>query len=188
MFLVSRPSPREVDRFLAASAALPLSYEPVGIAARGAPGFCLDRHEQLLGHGAEAFARARSALTAWKHFDLGWVEIFPPAASIEPGTIVAVLVAHLGFWSLNGCRVLYPVVSADGGEFGFAYGTLTNHAEMGEEIFKVVFKPESGAVSYSISAASRPRAWLARCGYPVTRSLQARFRHDSARALARAVT
>src|SRR6188768_3076153 len=39
-----------------------------------------------------------------------------------------------GFWSLNGCRVLYHL---DGGDtrFGFAYGTLTNHAEAGEELF-----------------------------------------------------
>ena len=69
-----------------------------------------------------------------QHSEIGWVEAFPRDASIESGTVVAVLIRHLGFWSLNGCRVLYHL---DGGDtrFGFAYGTLTNHAEAGEELF-----------------------------------------------------
>jgi uncharacterized protein (UPF0548 family) len=106
---------------------------------------------------------------------------------VTVGTVVVVLVRHLGFWSLNGCRVVYLVGAADGPEFGYAYGTLTNHAESGEEIFKVSLHADTQEVSYSIRAVSRPRAPLARLGYPITRVLQARFRRDSASALARAV-
>ncbi len=134
-----------------------------------------------------AFERAKVALTAWKHFELGWVEVFPALAGISPGTVVAVLVRHLGFWSMNGCRVVYSIAGDDPREFGFAYGTLPNHAECGEESFKVSLRPDTGEVSYVIRAASRPRALLARLGYPVTRSFQARFRRDSAAALARAI-
>ena len=43
------------------------------------------------------------------HFDMGWVEAFPAQQSIEAGTDVAVLIRRLGFWSLNGARVLYGV-------------------------------------------------------------------------------
>lgn len=39
--------------------------------------------------------------------------------------------------------------------------------------------PESGEVIYRIRTVSRPRALLARLGYPYTRLLQARFRRDS---------
>jgi uncharacterized protein (UPF0548 family) len=115
------------------------------------------------------------------------VEVFPTLAAVAPGTVVAVLVRHLGFWSMNGCRVVYEIAGDDSREFGFAYGTLTNHAEIGEEIFKVSLHPGTGEVSYVIRAASRPRALLARLGYPVTRSLQARFRRDSAAAITRAI-
>jgi hypothetical protein len=59
--------------------------------------------------------------------------------------------------------------------------------KIGGEIFKVSLRPGTGEVSYVIRAASRPRALLARLGYPVTRSLQARFRRDSAAAIARAI-
>ena len=107
-------------------------------------------------------------------------------AAVVPGTVVAVLVRHLGFWSLNGCRVVYGIAGDDSREFGFAYGTLTNHAEIGEEMFTVSLRPRTGEVSYLIRAVSRPRALLARLGYPVTRSLQARFRRDSAIAMTRA--
>ncbi|PYS27408.1 MAG: DUF1990 domain-containing protein, partial [Acidobacteria bacterium] len=61
------------------------------------------------------------------------------------------------------------------------------HAEMGEEIFQISISPGSEEVSYRIRAASRPRAALARIGYPITRLLQSRFRRDSIAAMRRAV-
>ena len=101
--------------------------------------------------------------------------------------VVAVLVHHLGFWSVNGCRVVYGIGDLrTGANFGFAYGTLTNHAEMGEEIFEVSMT-ESDDVIYRIRAASQPRAFLARIGYPYTRISQARFRRDSVAAMKRAI-
>ena len=101
---------------------------------------------------------------------------------------MAVLIRHLGLWSLNGSRVLYQVGSLDDKDhFGFAYGTLVNHAEAGEELFEVFIDPETDEVVYRIRAASRPRAVLARLGRPVARALQARFRRDSTAAMARAV-
>ena len=187
MFLRHRPSPLEVEAFIAASRQLPLSYEPVGLAKQDRAGFRIDEQEVVIGHGEEAFVRAKVALTEWRHFELGWVQVFPASASVAPGTVVAVLVRHLGFWSMNGCRVVYSIAGGGPAEFGFAYGTLTNHAESGEEIFKVSLHPGTGNVTYLIRAASKPRAVLAMLGYPVTRSLQARFRRDSAAAIARAI-
>jgi uncharacterized protein (UPF0548 family) len=187
MFLGHHPSPLEVDTFIAASRQLPLSYAPIGLAGQDEAGFQVDEQEVVIGLGKAAFDRAKVALTEWRHFELGWVEVFPTVAAVAPGTVVAVLVRHLGFWSMNGCRVVYEIAGDGSREFGFAYGTLTNHAEIGEEIFKVSLSPGTGEVSYAIRAASRPRALLARLGYPVTRSLQARFRRDSAAAITRAI-
>lgn len=188
MFLAHRPTQREIEEYMAASNHLPLSYEQVGIARESPKGFTVDEASAVIGNGRQAFEQARIALTKWRHFDLGWVELFPRDASIEPGTIVAVLVHHLGFWSLNGCRVVYGIGDVQtGATFGFAYGTLTNHAEMGEESFEVLMEPESEEVVYRIRAVSKPRAALARIGYPVTRVFQERFRRDSISALQRAI-
>jgi uncharacterized protein (UPF0548 family) len=97
---------------------------------------------------------------------------------------VAVLIRHLGFWSLNGCRILYSVGSLDDvARFGFAYGTLTNHAESGEELFEVSVDPQTDEVIYRIRAISWPQATLARVGQPVVRVLQERFREQSAAAM-----
>jgi len=187
MFLIRRPPVRQIERFLAASSDLPLSYEPIGLARTSATGFSVDEQVGTVGRGPETFARAVAALQAWKQFDVGWIQIFPAGAAIAPGTVVAVLARHLGIWSLNGCRIVYLTGNAGTDQFGFAYGTLTNHAEAGEEIFSVALDASSGDVTYTIRAVSRPRATLARLGYPLARRLQARFRADSLAAMRRAV-
>ena len=186
MFLIRPPSTRQIERYLSASRELPLSYAPVGLARTSATGYSVDGQVGLLGRGPEAFERAVSALQAWKQFDVGWIKIFPAGAAIAPGTVVAVLAHHLGTWSLNGCRIVYLTGTADTPEFGFAYGTLTNHAERGEEIFRVALDARSEEVTYTIRAVSRPRAALAWLGYPVARRLQAKFRADSLAAMRRA--
>jgi uncharacterized protein (UPF0548 family) len=188
MFLFRRPSQHEIEEFIARSESLPLSYHPIGIAKESPHGFKVDEASGVIGHGQQDFERAKLALAEWRHFDFGWVELFPRGAAIEPGSVVAVLVHHLGFWSLNGCRVVYTLGDRwTSPSFGFAYGTLTNHAELGEEIFEVAIAPESEEVVYRIRAVSKPRATMARIGYPLTRSLQARFRRDSIAAMRRAI-
>jgi hypothetical protein len=49
-----------------------------------------------IGRGLSDFQPARAALMAWRHFDLGWVETFPRDAAVEAGTVVAVMIRHLG--------------------------------------------------------------------------------------------
>jgi uncharacterized protein (UPF0548 family) len=187
MFLARRPSRETIDRFLRESRHLPLSYSSTGIVTADAVRQDLDETAVAIGHGNADFERARAALMAWKQFDIGWVETFPRHAPVAAGTVVAVLIHHLGFWSLNGCRVLYSVgCTGDAARFGFAYGTLTNHAEAGEELFEVSIDPRTDEVMYRIRAVSRPRAALARVCQPIVRVLQARFRRHSAAAMTRA--
>jgi uncharacterized protein (UPF0548 family) len=184
MFLARRPSPQTIDRFLLDSQDLPLSYGPIGIVRTETTRQGLDEAIVAIGRGNADFERARAALIAWKQFDIGWVETFPRRAPVAVGTVVAVLIRHLGFWSLNGCRVLYSVGCLDGAaRFGFAYGTLTNHAETGEELFEVFIDPQTDEVMYRIRATSWPQATLARVGQPIVRALQARFRRHSAAAM-----
>jgi uncharacterized protein (UPF0548 family) len=188
MFLAQRPSPRRIDRFLRESQDLPLSYGPIGLVKDDTAREDVGESTVAIGHGVADFERARAALIAWSQFHIGWVETFPRHAAIASGTVVVVLMRHLGFWSLNGCRVLYVVGGPnDATHFGFAYGTLTNHAESGEELFEVFVDPLTGAVMYRIRAVSWPQAMLARAGQPIVRLLQARFRRHSAQAMQRAI-
>jgi len=188
MFLASRPPDKLIQDFLRHSKTLPLSYRRGDPEENPLAGFRLDEASGLLGFGEATLQLAKRALSEWRHFDLGWVELYPADAEIEQGTVVAVLVRHLGVWSLNGCRVLELTGDRESGPlFGFFYGTLTNHAEMGEELFEVSLNATTGEVTYRIRAFSKPRAALARIGYPITRLLQARFRRDSIAAMQRAV-
>jgi uncharacterized protein (UPF0548 family) len=188
MFLARRPSPEAIDRFLHRSQDLRLSYAPTGILRDNTGGHDVDEALVAIGRGKADFERAKGALMSWKHFDIGWVETFPRHAPVAVGTVVAVLIRHLGFWSLNGCRVLYWLGSPDDeARFGFAYGTLTNHAEAGEELFELFIDPRTDEVMYRIRAVSWPQAMLARVGHRIVRALQARFRAHSAEAMERAV-
>ena len=188
MFLLRRPTRREIERFLDRSRGLPLSYRPTGIVRHRPAVEQFDEQVVTIGRGEADYERACVALASWTHCDIGWVEAFPAQQSIEVGTDVAVLIRHLGFWSLNGARVLYDVGGTDGQDaFGFAYGTLTNHAESGEELFEVFIDRQSGDVKYRIRAVSWPQSPLARVGQPIVRLLQARFRRDSAEAMRRGI-
>ncbi|SRR6266568_1676739 len=188
MFLVRRPTEEVIDRFLKQQEGSRLSYEPVGLSSMSPPGFSIDACRVAIGRGAEAFLAAREALWAWQAFRLSWAELHPRRAPMRVGTNVAVLARHLGGWSLNGCRVVSVVAdSPESKRCGFAYGTLENHAERGEERFFIELDPADRTVWYEIRAVSRPRALLAWLAYPLSRRLQARFRSESARAMRAAV-
>lgn len=118
-------------------------------------------------------------------FALGWVEKFPSgASSVEVGSTVAILVNHFGFWSLNACRVVY--VFEEERSYGFAYGTLQDHAEQGEERFSIEWAADD-SVSYQILAFSKPGKWQTAMVRPLARSLQRRFARDSMAAMKRAI-
>ncbi len=185
MFRLTRPKAPQIEAFRRAQAGLEWSYATPGM-THGAPpsGFAADHARIELGRGDEVFERARAAVRAWKMFDLGWVELHDPAARIESGTIVAVLIRAMGLGSHNAARVVYVVDEPD--RFGFAYGTLPDHAECGEERFQVERSPDE-TVHYDLLAYSRPNQWPARLGKPFVRALQKRFGAGSLAAMTRAV-
>jgi uncharacterized protein (UPF0548 family) len=176
MFMTGRPSPQAIERFVGSSQGLSLSYGPVGIVRTETGRHDLDEEVVTIGHGKADFVRARRALREWQQFDIGWVELFPASAPPVAGTVVAVLIRHCGFWSLNGCRVVYVVGDGDrDNRFGFAYGTLTNHAEGGEELFEVFLDARTDEVK---TGFARSRGLRSCWRDSVSRS-SAGFRHVS---------
>ena len=189
MLSLRKPSAERLRDFLTAQSKLDFSYSAVGATAAVPPaGYVVDRTRIKLGEGAGAFAAAKAALERWEHFRLGWVETWPPNTPIQADQVVAVIARLFGLWWLNACRIVY-VVDEQGPvqRYGFAYGTLPEHAESGEERFTVEWHEADDAVWYDILAFSRPRQPLARLGYPCVRRLQKRFARDSAAAMKKAV-
>jgi uncharacterized protein (UPF0548 family) len=185
MFFLSQPSAEVIRRFISTQSTLPFSYSQVGATQTQAPaGYTVDHNRTRLGSGEDAYRRGISALHAWKHFDLGWVKIVPPETPVEVGAAVAVQAHTLGLWSLNACRIVY-LLNEDASlqaRFGFAYGTLPDHVECGEERFTVEWHKD-GSVWYDIYAFSRPQHALAKLGLPIARRLQKRFAKDSSAAM-----
>ena len=189
MFRLSAPSDDEIRRFISGQKNSGFSYPEVGASATAAPtGYNVDHNRIRLGKGEDTWQGAANAIRAWKMFSMPWVSLQWPSAPILVGTDVAVSVHHFGFYSLNACRVVY-VVDEEGPikRFGFAYGTLAEHAESGEERFTIEWNRDDDRVWYDILAFSRPQQVLARVGYPLSRLLQKRFAAGSKAAMLQAI-
>jgi uncharacterized protein (UPF0548 family) len=190
MFFLSRPDESRIRAILASQQARDFSYPEAGATRGELPaGYAVLRGRVNLGHGATTFDRAVSALRRWDMFDIPCARLCWPDAPIQPQTAVAALVKHFGFWSLNCCRIVY-VIEEDRParrRFGFAYGTLPEHAEQGEERFMVEWNLTSNVVSYDILSFSRPGNAAVRFAYPVARWLQERFLRNSLAAMVAAV-
>ncbi len=187
MFLTFRPNQERIDAFLKQRRADSYSYREQGATRTSPPaGHDIDHNRIMLGRGETDFERAKKAIREWKMFDVPGLEILPSDTPIEAGRNVALLAHHLGFYSLSSCRIVYVI--EDKGRFGFAYGTLTEHVEIGEERFTVEFHPDTGDVWYDIFAFSRPGHIFVKLGYPYARYLQKRFAVGSKAAMLRAMT
>ncbi len=189
MFSLTAPSEDEIRRFISKQSDSGYSYPDVGASATTVPtGYNVDHNSVQLGRGEGTWQRAVEAIRAWRMFSMPWVSLHWPSAPIQVGTDVAVSIRHFGFYSLNACRIVY-VVDEEGPieRFGFAYGTLGEHAESGEERFTVEWNRDDDMVWYDILAFSRPRQMLARLGYPLSRSLQRKFAKGSKLAMLQSV-
>jgi len=177
MFMVREPNDEDVARFIESQRDLPFTYTEVGATnAKSPAGYIVDHNRIQLGSGEDTYARAVAALKQWRQFDLGWVVIVPSGVPIEVGATVAVKARAFGTWSLNAARVVYTINEAR--RFGFAYGTLPDHVERGEERFLVEWLADD-SVWYDIHAFSRPQHPLVKLSTPLARMLQKRFARDS---------
>jgi uncharacterized protein (UPF0548 family) len=187
MFCLSKPNRNSVFAFLSAQQNEPFSYSQVGSSRQEAPkGYAADHNRIKLGQGINTFERAKCAVRKWKMFDMPWIDLCWPDTPVQPGANVAVVISHLGFWSMNACRIVYVIDEHGSSEkYGFAYGTLPDHGERGEKRFTVELDTDQSAW-YDLYAFSRPST-IARVAYPFTRLLQKRFATDSKAAMQKAV-
>jgi uncharacterized protein (UPF0548 family) len=172
-----------------------LSLIAAALAAAPSPG-----HELPLGDGrASNVPRAGYVMTCQAFFagapgafrSGDWIangRWDPARKPVVEGDVLAIAARCGGLWWSNAARVVYVVDEqvAAGRRRGFAYGTLADHVERGEERFVVEQLPD-GSVWYDLAAFSRPRHPLVWLSYPLARRMQERFRRASAEALQAAV-
>jgi uncharacterized protein (UPF0548 family) len=189
MIFFRKPNGLQIKEVLDQQAKLPFSYDDVE-ATRGAPppGYAADRNRIQIGSGEMTYRRAKMAMMRWRMFELSWVQLCWPNIPVRPGSVVGVLAHVTGGWWLNACRIVYLLDEPGEVErFGFAYGTLPDHAERGEERFSVEWNHADDSVWYDLLGYSQPNHRLARLGGPLARQTQKRFAADSKLAMARAV-
>lgn len=171
MFRLGRVPYDELVAVAEARAGASVTYPEVGasLAEQLPPGYRHDRRERTLAARPDAFERAVDGICNWAAHRGAGLLVGP---SDEPalGATVAVAVRIGPLTAIAPCRVVRVV--DDGERFGFAYGTLPGHPEAGEEAFVVARRAEG--VAFTITAFSRPSAWLARLGGPLTRRMQVR--------------
>ena len=190
LFRLRKPSEQDVRSFISWQQHSAFSYPEVGASANDVPNrYNVDRNRVLLGAGEATWHKAREAVRGWQMFNMPWLRLYWPTTPIEIGATVAIVAGHFGFHSLNAARIVY-VVDDDGPicRYGFAYGTLREHAESGEERFTVEWDRSEGRVWYAILAFSRPQKTLAKLGYPMSRMLQRKFAEASKAAMVAATS
>jgi len=189
-----KPNSNALSRTLASQAPLNFTYTNVGATATPQSklpiphSFTVDHTRVELGQGSATFDRAKSALAAWKQFNLGWLEAWPNTTPLRTGETVLVIARAGGLWWTSAARIVYTIdeISAATSRFGFAYGTLPGHVESGEERFLIEWDPATDVVYFDILAFSRPRHLLVRLNRRRARAMQKRFASEAAAAMQRA--
>jgi uncharacterized protein (UPF0548 family) len=181
MVSLLKPSADLVQFFLKNQAKASFAYPEVGATSndQSLPGYANDRNRVLLGKGEAVYLAACDALRQWRMFPGGWAWIEPKGAPQQAGQNMAMVAKVMGMYWLNGCRIVYTLNgTGPDRRFGFAYGTLPDHAECGEERFSIEWL-EDDTVWYDLKAFSQPRHWLTRMFNPVARWYQQRFVRES---------
>jgi uncharacterized protein (UPF0548 family) len=183
MIYLTLPSLLTLHPYLEQQKLLPLTYQAVGKTAFSEliPDFDNDYNKQYLGEGTAVFEAAKNAIQQWKMFPQPWT-VIQPHAPIRKGETVSMCAQAFGLWWRNACQIVYVIDEPR--RFGFAYGTLPGHVEMGEELF-LIEMDENEKVFYILKAFSRPRHWMAKVGYPIMRYFQRKFQKESKEAMVR---
>jgi len=185
----SYPSKIVLNQFLTTMQNAPFSYTEIGYTKMDnnlntknktkdllLRNYTIDYNHACIGEGTEVWEKARLALKQWKHSPPSFTKIYNNTKGIKEGTIVAVMIKILGIWWRNSAKIVYVIDKPDC--FGFAYGSLLEHAEQGEEAFWIS-RDSTGRITYHLKAFSKPKFWAAKLAYPLTRKYQHKFAQES---------
>ena len=175
---INFPTTNSLDNFLILERIKNYSYSEVGATAttKAFAHYDNDYNHIIVEQGETVWQKAKNALRGWQQFPLPWTKIYPNTTELKTGEVVSVIFKVFGLWWKNSAKIVYTFDEPN--RFGFAYGTLPGHIEMGEEVFWVE-RDDTGLVSYHIKAFSKPHFWLVKLGYPIARMYQRKFVKES---------
>jgi uncharacterized protein (UPF0548 family) len=159
-------------KFRARALSEPLSYAEVGRSLDPdlPAGYGQGRDVVTLGADSSTLAAGADGLRHWVCHEAIGVRVWPRSAPLTEGTTVALALPIAGLWILAASRIVRVIDEPD--RFGFAYGTLRSHPEVGEEAF--VVQRDGDEVTFTITVFWRPADAVVRVGGPVTRHVQRR--------------
>ena len=150
-----------------------LTYPDVGATrGRSTPaGYHGSHHAVMAGTGEDAFASLRDGVLRFDVHRGAGLRVVATTPTAEPGTdvVVAIPFGPLAT-AVACCRVVYRI--DEPARAGFAYGTLPDYPESGEEAFLVARQP-SGDVRFEVIQFSRPATTAGRALTPFHRTAQA---------------
>ena len=129
------------------------------------------------------WAAARAAVADWAAHRAARVQVEPPRPALSAGVVVAVTAGAPVGCIVGLCRIVRVVDEGD--RFGFAYGTLPLHPEVGEECFLV--ERRSDGVEIVVRSASKAVALPARLAPALARLVIAAYVRIYAYRLARSI-
>ncbi|HET9897390.1 MAG TPA: DUF1990 domain-containing protein [Streptosporangiaceae bacterium] len=173
MFSLVRPSAEALAGLVLGQAACDLTYAEIGATADTMPpGYRHDRWQIDLGRfDDDTFRRLATALRHWQpHRGAGFTVApgGPVHADMTFALVVPLVIPLPVAYATAAGRVIYVTDQTE--SYGFAYGTLPEHPEQGEEAFCLA--REGSRLVFTVTAFSRPRHPIARLGGPVTRAVQ----------------
>jgi uncharacterized protein (UPF0548 family) len=175
------PDPAALDALLDDESERELTYRDTGARfGKFPPGFRHDAYVHPLGNGRDVFELACDGLRRWEAHRAAGVLLTPATPELRAGTTLLVQTRVGPVHVVGGCRIVHVV--DEPGRFGFVYGTLPSHPEVGEEAFTVV--DGDGGVRFEVMAVSRWREPLVRLASPLARAVQVRTTRRYLRGLA----
>jgi uncharacterized protein (UPF0548 family) len=168
---LSKPSPAALQRLLERANDAAPTYPEVGATISDVlpTGYRHDLYEVKLGVSEAAFGRAVDGLRRWQAHVGAGVNVVPRDAPVAAKNTVLLTLKVGGLWTVAPCRIVYVI--DEEAQFGFAYGTLPGHPEIGEAAF-TVSRDDSGEALFRIRSFSRPADPLARAAAPFSRRVQ----------------
>jgi uncharacterized protein (UPF0548 family) len=161
-----------------------LSYPEVGATRDGPlpPGYDhVTRHARL--GSSDVFDRAAEALRCWEPQRGAGLRLRKDAETVAVGVRFAsgLGVGPLRLWAP--CEIVWVVDEPQ--RYGFGFGSLRGHPEIGEEGF--LLSVADGAVWFDVRAFSRPGPWWVKPGKPIASRIQQAVTDRYVRAMHRAV-
>jgi len=157
-----------LDRLLVHYEQADVTYPEVAATRGELPaGYRHTRRRTRVGDGRDVFIRAAAAVLSWEMHRRSGLAVAANGAAADGNTVL------LGYGPSPAlvvpCRVVYEI--DEPGRRGFAYGSLPDHPEQGEEAFLVVIDDDRH-VWLEVTAFSRPGLRIVRLAGPLARGLQ----------------